>query len=470
MFLRPQHLQADRRHTQALAARSEKWDLRYNWGLVAIDLELTALANYHLVVRSLQARFRDGTLLSVPEDAVLPEVDLHAAFSRDSTVMVYVAIPLFDLRKANAVAGTSDSARYLVDTLEVEDENTGSDPELIGLRRLNCRLLLGNQEHPGFEKLPIARLVKGTRAQAPPELDVSYIPPVLDCEVYKHLSAGVTAEILEKIRDRIGAIQKTQVEQIQSRGIGFESQAAGDRLIMEQLRTLNEASAALSVLVSVPGFHPLQAYLEVCRVVGQLAIFGRRIGPATPPLPKYDHDDLGGCFFKVKRYTDDLLNDFSKPEYLEEPFTGEGQHIQVQLVGDWLQPAYQMFVGVRTPLDSGECVRLLTQGGLEMKIASAGRVDMIFMRGFRGLRFFHCSTPPRALPSPPDLNLIYFQVERDSEREEWQHVQQELKLAVRLNGITGNIQGERTLTIATGSRANPTTTMQFTLYLLPQGA
>src|SRR5215468_10861123 len=118
MFLRPQHLQAERRHWQSQAARSEKWDLRYNWGLVAIDLELSALANYRLVVRSLQARFRDGTLLSIPEDGVLPELDLKAAFSRDSTVMVYVAVPIFDLHKANASTGPSDSARFLLDTVE----------------------------------------------------------------------------------------------------------------------------------------------------------------------------------------------------------------------------------------------------------------------------------------------------------------------------------------------------------------
>ena len=61
----------------------------------------------------------------------------------------------------------------------------------------------------------------------------------------------------------------------------------------------------------------------------------------------------------------------------------------------------------------------------------------------------------------------YFQVSRDSQLEEWQNVQRSLTLAIRLNEnrIVGNIQGQRVLTIKTGGQ---TTTLQFTLYVVPQ--
>ena len=48
------------------------------------------------------------------------------------------------------------------------------------------------------------------------------------------------------------------------------------------------------------------------------------------------------------------------------------------------------------------------------------RVDRIFQLGQAGLKFTHAPLPPRALPSRP--GLIYFQVDRDSQLEEWQHV------------------------------------------------
>jgi type VI secretion system protein ImpJ len=61
--------------------------------------------------------------------------------------------------------------------------------------------------------------------------------------------------------------------------------------------------------------------------------------------------------------------------------------------------------------------------------------------------------------------LTYFQVNRDSQQEEWQFVQKSLTLAIRLNErrVDGNIQGQRILKVNTGTQ---TTTLQFTLYVV----
>ena len=141
--------------------------------------------------------------------------------------------------------------------------------------------------------------------------------------------------------------------------------------------------------------------------------------------------------------------------------------MQVALEPSWLESVYEMYVGVRSTLPAEECVRLLTRPGqLDMKIGSSDRVDEIFERGMTGLRFAHSPRPPRALPAVP--GLVYFQVDRASQREEWQNVQRALTLAIRLNAnrILGNIQGQRVLT--TKASNNQTTSLQFSLYVLPQ--
>jgi type VI secretion system protein ImpJ len=206
-------------------------------------------------------------------------------------------------------------------------------------------------------------------------------------------------------------------------------------------------------------------YQELCRLVGQLAIFGatRR----TPDLPRYDHDDLGTCFYRVKQYIDMLLDIVIEPEYKERPFIGAGLRMQVSLEPAWLESIWQMFVGVQSPLSPEENIRLLTKAGqLDMKIGGSERVDEIFRLGQAGLRFAHSPRPPRALPSVP--GLVYYQINRESQLEEWQNVQRTLSLALRLNEnlIAGNIQGQRVLTI---KNRGQTATMQFTLYLVPQG-
>ncbi len=461
MFLRPHHLQAAQRHNSYIAQLNEKWDVHYNWGLRAVELDRDALGNYRLVVRSLQARLRDGTPVSIPEDGTLPAADLKPAFEAENLVTIYLAVPLLHLGRANAATSArSDSARYLTDSLELEDENTGINPQPVQLRLLNLKFLFSSQTQAGYEVLPIARIKRSDRAEATPELDETYFPPLLACDAWKPLQS----ELLEVIYDRLGKKIELLAEVITSRGITFDSVAQGDALLFNQLRVLNEAYAFLGTQVFAHGIHPLDSYLELCRVVGQLAIFGATRRP--PELPRYDHDDLATCFYRVKQHLDALLNTAGEPTYKERGFHGAGLQMQVQLEPSWLESAFQMFVGVKSRLTPEECNKLLTRsGGLDMKIGSSERVNEIFRMGEAGLKFVYNPRPPRALPQMP--GLIYFQVNRDSQQQEWQRVQKSLTLAIRLNEnlIVGNIQGQRVLTIRSSGQP---TTMEFTLYVVPQ--
>ena len=66
------------------------------------------------------------------------------------------------------------------------------------------------------------------------------------------------------------------------------------------LTVLNGAYGVLNCLTFAAGVHPLTAYAELCRLVGQLAIFGptRR----APEFPNYDHDNLAYIFKWVKQH------------------------------------------------------------------------------------------------------------------------------------------------------------------------
>src|SRR5581483_8118736 len=396
------------------------------------------------------------------EDGLIPAVELKGPFEQAQTLMVYLAVPQVHLGRANAATHAGSEARYLVDTQELEDENTGVNPQPIQVRRLNLKLLLTGQDQAGYEVLPIARVEKSPRAEATPQLDETYIPPVLGIDAWKPLHAG----IIQAVYDRIGKKIELLANQVVSRGITFDSQAQGDPLIFNQLRELNEAYTLLGVQAFAQGIHPFWAYTELCRLVGQLAIFGATRRP--PELLRYDHDDLGGCFYRAKQHIDALLNILVEPEYKERPFIGAGLRMQVDLEPVWLESVWQMYIGVQSPLDSEELIRLLTKAGqLDMKVGSSDRVDTIFRLGQAGLRFSHTPRPPRALPSLP--GQIYFQINREAQESEWLNVQKSLTLAIRLNEslIAGNIQGQRVLTIKT---AGQTTTLQFTLYVVPQDA
>lgn len=459
MFLRPQHFQTATRYFDQVAHRQQKWDLHYGWGLRSIDIDEDSLANFRFVVRSLDARFRDGTLISIPDDLELPPLNLRNAFTEGGVVTVYLAIPLLALGQPNSATEPTPVGRFRVSTEELEDENTGVNMQTLQVRQLNAQLLLSHQDLAGYEVLPIARLEKSTRAEALPEIDKTYFPPVVSCDAWKTLGTGV----LQAVHDRIGKKIDLLSTQVVQRGITFDTQTQGDPLILHQLRELNEAYTVFGILAFAQGIHPIQAYVELARVVGQLAIFGARRG--APELPKYDHDDLAKCFFQAKSHMDLLLDLLVEPQFKERGFLGAGMRMQVALEPNWLEAAWQMYIGVQSPLEPNECVRLLTKAGLlDMKLGSSDRVDDMFRQAQAGLKFTHAPRPPQSLPSP--AGQVYFQVNRDPQDSEWQNIQRSLNLALRMNEtfIAGSIQGQRLLSVKYNGKTVP---LQFTLYVAP---
>src|SRR5687767_12672207 len=101
MFLWPHQVQLAERLTAQQLHLGHKWNLHYDWGLRAIQFDRDALANYRFAVRSLEARLRDGTTVSLPEDGALAALDLKEGFGRDLSVTVYLAVPKLQLGKAN---------------------------------------------------------------------------------------------------------------------------------------------------------------------------------------------------------------------------------------------------------------------------------------------------------------------------------------------------------------------------------
>lgn len=462
MFLRPHHFQASHRYLTDLGRRNHSWDVPYNWGLRSIDIDHEALANHRLVIHSLQARLRDGTPVIIPRDGVLAPLDLRRAVQAKDTrdFTVFLAVPALYPGRRNIAPERQAEMRYYEETPECEDENSGGNPQPVPMRVLNFQLVVGERQPAGYEAIPVARLERSAHADARPQLDLSFIPPLLACDAWKPLADGILRALGERLDKKIDWL----VQQITTQGITFDRQAPGDALVLKQLQQLNEAVCVLHVLRAAPGVHPLTAYLELSRIVGQLAIFGATRRP--PDLPHYDHDNLGACFTALKQHLDTQLDIVVEPEYKERPFLGAGSRLQVALEPRWLDPSWRMFIGVQSNLDTPQCITLLTKTGqLDMKVGSSDRVEDLYRQGASGLRFIAETVPPQLLPMIP--GQVYFQLLADAKNPEWANVKKSLTLALRLNDnlIVGSIQNQRRITIRSAGR---NVTMQFALYVVPQ--
>ncbi len=431
LFLRPQHFQAGERNLREELRLSESWSSGYAYGLRRIEHDEEALGNWRISLRTCHARLHDGTHLRYPETANLaPAVVPKDAFkSAQDRVMVHVAVPRLQLGRKNAEAAAGDvMCRYVIDSEEVEDENEVGNSQDLQIRWLNARLVIGDEDLSGYDALLIMRLKLGATAEAPPEIDPDYIPPLLATDAWPILQR----DIIEGIYHYLSATADVFARQMIDRGVAFESGHREDLERILKLHAMNAALGKLSILPYVRGVHPLAAYMELCHDVGLLAIFQRE--RRMPEVPRYDHDDLATCFYKVRTL---ICGEEVQPVegYETRPFIGVGEHMRVRLEREWLEPNWRFYIGAKSNVPSNEVERLLTGGGINMKVGNSERVDEVFRRGQAGVQLTRAAQPPRDFPR---TQWTYWKVDRRSEA--WKDVEETLNLGIRFN--LGQVDGE----------------------------
>jgi type VI secretion system protein ImpJ len=456
MFLRAQHFQSTERHLAQTANRRQAWIAHFGWGVRDIDIDTDALLNNKLVIRALRACLRDGTMVAVPEDGALTALDLRPAAGRGSDHTVYLAVPALDLSRPNAApraAGTP--VRFLTDTAEVADENTGDGAEQVRFRSLHFRLLLSSDDHTGYDVLPLVRLVPSAAHAGCMEIDPTYYPPLLAADGW-----GPFDRLIESVYHMIGRKADRLVAQLEARA-GRDGSSEWVASATGQLRVLNEATAVLGVIGFTPGVPPLTAYTELCRLVGQLASFGPT--RTVPDLPRYDHEDLGPRVLRLKQLLDALLALIVEPEYRERRFVGVGLRLQAELDPVWVREDWRLFIAAQSSLPEAELRALLADGSrFGLKVGSGTRVDELYRLGHPGLTLTPAARPEQL---PAAAGEILLAVGRDVARE-WEHVSATNTLGLRFNEglVAGPLAGERVVAL----RLGPTpATLSFTLYAVP---
>src|SRR4051812_34690070 len=77
MFLTPQHFQAAERHTRRALREAEDWFHPFDWGFRSLLVDDLAVAsNARVVLRSCEARFKDGTHVTVGEGHDVPPLTI----------------------------------------------------------------------------------------------------------------------------------------------------------------------------------------------------------------------------------------------------------------------------------------------------------------------------------------------------------------------------------------------------------
>jgi type VI secretion system protein ImpJ len=461
LFLQPHHFQAADRYWTEVFQTSEQWDNPYYYGIRQLEFSHEALGNFQFQVNVCRLRMKDGTLVALGAGQEPDRVDLKEAFAKESVIRVFLAVPKLKMGRVNVAARAEADQQRFVETRQlVQDEGLGGNEQEIRFRDLNVRLMLSTQDTAGYELLPIAQVQRAGEKEATPQLDTSYIPPVLAIEAWPPLGR----DIVRAIYDIIGRKIEILSEQILSRGITLVSQEPGDMDRLLMLHVLNAAYAYLHVLTFAIGVHPFLAYSELCRLVGHLSIFGR--GRRPPEIPVYDHDDLARIFNYIKQQIQLLLDSLPDYEYEQRWFEGDANGMRVAIESRWLSPDWQWLVGVhRGSLSERDCLNILSVGVLNWVLGSADKVEFMFRARAPGLVLEPVRQTPRALP--PSNEWSYFTVGRASEA--WKDVMRTQTLAMRFSTThianRDTLQGSRKLIL--NLERGKQVILEFALFAVP---
>ncbi|MCM2369884.1 type VI secretion system baseplate subunit TssK [Aporhodopirellula aestuarii] len=475
LFLRPQHFQATERFHHEQNRLTHDWESPYGYGLHAVKFSEDALSNHQLEIHHLEARMRDGTLVTFSDGNEPDRVDLknevaaqhHVvaeladAFEVENTIRVYLAVPRLKIGQSNIdTSGASSDSRYREMKLAVDDENREAAAQDVQFREINAKIVLSTHDLSGFELLPIAQLKRASEGEASPQLDHSYIPPLLSIKAWP----GLGRDIVRGIYDIIGQKIDVLSQQIINRGVGRDTREPGDADRISMLEKLNEAHGLLSILAFAEGVHPLQAYSELCRILGSLAIF--RPERCLREYPRYDHEDLVRIFTWVKIEIEKIIHSVQDYQFEQRYFEGVGMGMQVSLEPRWFHSDWQWYVGVaKGDLTESECRDLLSPGQLDWKFGSSRQVEILFKRRAEGVKLEPVSRAIRALPARQDW--VYYQVLQDG-APAWRDVQQTQSLAIRLKDSlimnSDKLQGERQIVVSAFGRKVP---LEFALFAVP---
>lgn len=454
MFLKPQHFQAAERYLRERVRESEDWLHPHDWGLRSVDIDESAVGNYQVVLRSCQARFKDGSTVALPGECAVAPVELHEALKNASETTVYLAIPAWNPGRPNVqLAPTAHGPRYAVETVEVGDEDVGEnpEPEAIEFLRVQARLLLSHVDHSGYEVLPLARVVRSAEADAPPRIDRGYVPPVLGLDTWAPLHQDVRA-----LHEQLGAWITQEAQLLVGRKIAFDSQVLGDAERVLRLASMNTAYSALQSVISTRGLHPLEMYKELCRLVGQLSIFGDTRRPIE--VPGYDHENIGPIYARVIREVRRLLGEPGGTPYEKRYFQLEGRFFQVTLDPDWVLDTAKLYIGVETTeMTDSECDELMNK--TNWKLGSGEQVEEIFKGGASGLKMKPLNRIPPALPA----GVVYFEIDRGPVY--WRDVLRTHTLGLRFKLERGRFLSQTTFAL-TNEKTQRTVNLQFAVFVV----
>lgn len=421
LLLSQHHFQAqDRYHEQLLSDRIRAV-AHYPWGITALDLDESALNAGQVKIRRLSAIWPDGASVITgdgsPEPAPAPR-SFETAFAPEAQKLeIFVG-----LAHESASALLEDKAknigarRFVRESQDVPDANTGSSLQEIEFARPNLRVFFGGEPQDGFSTIRIAELVRQANGRV--IVRDNHVAPVLHISAAPFLVSG-----LQRVLAGITARQRQLSGDRNQRHASSVEFHASDARKFWLLHTLNGAIPGLSHAILDGRAHPEEVYLALVGLAGELCTFAPDVDPLS--FPKFNYLELGTVFEELFARVLSLLSGGIEQAYVEIPLEHRQDGMFIGKVPDANLFSHEFFVAVQSKL-ADALVRERVPAVLKM--ASWNQVYEVVKQARHGVRLEIEWSPSGALPLRP--GQCYFRVRREGPF--WEDIRQTSSLALYL--------------------------------------
>lgn len=382
------------------------------------------LENYRIRFTELHVIMPSGLEIHVPENADVPSLDIKETLAAgNGSLQISVGVPIWQPTGRNVIEGDEADWRtkrlYRTAEIEEPDENTGENAQMIRVRRINARLLLGQEDRSDLEVLPLIRVVQAVGDELGlPRQDSTYVPPCLivgGAAKLRDVLRDITSQVLASRSELVLQTTRGGFSMDHLRGVQFEQ--------LLRLRTLNRWGAMLDSLGGVLGkMPPFEMYIALRQLLAELAAL--RPDRDAFDVPRYDHDNPLPCFDELSRRIRALLQGTVEPKFLKVSFVPEEELgcMCAALDDEALSRPNEYYLAIKTKWDPKQ-LAVLVEDRDKFKLMPRS----LARQRIYGIRLAYEAYPPVELPA--EVGLCYFRLMRHESGRMWERTVQEKALA-----------------------------------------
>ncbi len=386
MKLNPHHFQqADRYNQYYINSRINLLNPNY-WGLSEIQIDAAALSSGSFNLVKCTGIMPDGLFIDMPINDPLPKTrsfeDLFPATAEK--IDVFLSLPIENISGNNcnmSENADSEHSRFNLQSVEMLDYNSGTNPRPIGIVKPNFQFKFGEESLEDFSSIKIGQINRSADGKF--TMDQNFIVPSISIsasEVLQNYMREVLGALVSKSKElrKLASVRKPELSITQVE-------------ILLMLQTVNTYIPLLNYYYATKNIHPESLYILFLNLAGQLSTY-LNLGIKTGEFPAYEHKHLTEIFNEVVNDISTMLN-VQKTIERRDIVIPLRKQADTLYVGQ-LSPAHisaQFFISVTSSMSEK---KIITELPKNIKISAYEEIFAVQQAGVQGVTIEYIARPP----------------------------------------------------------------------------